>query len=816
VHKFGGSSLADAERIGRAIALLDEEAPVMVVVSALGGVTDALLEATRKAAAADPSWQGDVEALLARHHAVAAELVGEGEGRTLLSALDASFAELRQLLFACAILRSADRALRERVSGLGELWSALLFRAAWAERFPEVALLDAREVLVAEPEEGGAVVDWGESARRFAAWRAREASPRVVATGFVASDREGRAITLGRNGSDYSAAIFAALAGARECVIWTDTDGVLSADPRLVPEAVSLPALTYEEACELAYFGAKVLHPRTLAPAMRAGFPVLIRNSFRPEHPGSRIAADAPRGAGPVRGLSLSQGLSLLELSGTGMIGVPGTAERMFGALHRAGVSVVMISQGSSEHSICCLVRAEQAARAKAAVDQAFALELARGEAQAVRITPGIAALTAVGEGMAGTPGVAARLFSSIAKAGVNVRAIAQGSSERSISVAVAETDAARALRAAHAAFWLSPTTLSVGVIGAGQVGRAFIAQLLAAAPALRERSGLDLRLRAVANSRRMWLHPRGLEVEGWAEDLAASDTPCDLAALADHVRAEHLPHALLVDCTASEAPVRLYADWLERGIHVVAANKLAGAGPWERFERIRRAARKAGTAFRYEATVGAGLPVIQTLRDLIDTGDRLLAIEGLLSGTLAWLFSTFDGSRPFSALLAEARARGYTEPDPRDDLCGRDAARKLVILAREAGLALELERVRLESLVPPDLAALPLSEFLARAAELDRALEARRAEAAARGQVLRYLARLDFERGTAEVGLEALAPEHPAARASGSDNLVRFVSQRYREQPLIVQGPGAGPEVTAAGIFADVLRIAQSLGARL
>ncbi len=816
VHKFGGSSLADAARIRRAIELVGEECPVLVVVSAMQGVTDRLLQALRRAAAGVADWRETFAGLLRDHRAVAGELLASATSAELSPRLEASFAALERLLEAAVLLRDGAGALEQHVGGLGELWSAMLFHAAWSERFPEAVLLDAREVLVAEPDEGGAMLDWAESARRFADWRARERSPRVVATGFVASDHQGRAITLGRNGSDYSAAILAALAGARECVIWTDTDGVLSADPRLVPEAVSLPALSYEEACELAYFGAKVLHPRTLAPAMRLGFPVLIRNSFRPEHPGTRIAADAPRAPGPVRGLSLSRGLSLLELSGTGMIGVPGSAERMFGALHRAGVSVVMISQGSSEHSICCLVRGEQAERARQAVDAAFALELARGEVQAVRVESGIAALTAVGDGMAGTPGVAARLFGSIAQAGVNVRAIAQGSSERSISVAVSESDAPRALRAAHAAFWLSPTTLSIGVIGPGQVGAAFIAQLLAAAPSLRARAGLDLRLRAVADSRRMWLDERGLADANWRERLGHGQSPVDLDLLADHLRAEHLPHALIIDCTASDALPERYAGWLDRGIHLITPNKHAGSGPLTRLQAIRDAARRSGTAFRYEATVGAGLPVIQTLRDLIDTGDRLIAIEGSLSGTLAWLFSTFDGRRPFSVLLAEARARGYTEPDPREDLSGRDVARKLVILAREAGLPLSLEQVRVESLVPEALAQVPLDEFMARSGELDADLAARREAAAAEGRVLRYLARLEVDSARAEVRLEALDAAHPAALAAGSDNLVRFVSARYREQPLIVQGPGAGPEVTAAGVFADLLRIAQSLGARL
>ena len=501
-------------------------------------------------------------------------------------------------------------------------------------------------------------------------------------------------------------------------------------------------------------------------------------------------------------------------LPGTGLIGVPGTAERVFSALRNARVSVVMISQGSSEHSICCVVKQADAARAEAALLNAFAHELAVGQVQRVQRVPDISVLAAVGDGMAGQPGVAARLFESLGRARVNIRAIAQGSSERNISVAVDSHDATRALRAAHAGFYLSPQTFAVGVIGPGNVGAAFLDQLLGERAGLLERTRLDLRLRAIASSGRQVLDPLGLEGD-WRARLAASNEAADLDRFTAHLLDSHLPHVVIVDCSASAEVADRYPQWLAAGIHVVTPNKQAGAGPLARYAAIREAAQASGARFRYEATVGAGLPVISTLRDLLDTGDAVISIEGILSGTLAWLFNRYDGSVPFSQLVAQARALGYTEPDPRDDLSGTDVGRKLVILAREAGRALSLEDVQVESLVPQALRQASVEDFMARLGEVDADFGARLAAARADGKVLRYVARLDAE-GRASVGLVELPREHAFANLRLTDNIVQFTTGRYCENPLIVQGPGAGPEVTAAGVFADVLRVAAGQGARL
>jgi len=811
-HKFGGSSLADAARIRHVADLLlaAHEPGQVTVVSAMQGVTDALI-ALADAATAARDWRPAHLALRQRHLESARALVVD-HADDLQTWLKAQFEQLAGLLQATAVLGAPGRPAFERIQGLGEVWSARLLWAHLCSRGADCALLDARDVLRVRHEELGVAVDWPASRENLQRWRAANPSPRVVATGFVASGEDGLPTVLGRNGSDYSGAIFAALFEADELHIWTDVDGVLSADPRLVPEAVPLPALSYREACELAYFGAKVIHPQTLTPAMARGMPVQIRNTFRPQVPGTRIALDGGPG-GPVKGLTLSSGLALVSLEGAGLIGVPGTAERVFAALHAARISVVMISQGSSEHSICCVVRSGEASAARDALLRAFDRELAAGQVQGVQLTDGVSVLAAVGDGMAGTPGVAARLFGALARARVNIRAIAQGASERNISVAVAAQDATRALRAAHASFWLSPQTVALAVIGPGKVGAALLDQVEAALPRLREGAGLDLRLRALADSRRLWLGEHGAPGT-WRDHLAAA-ADGDLDALAPHLLGAHLPHAVIVDCSASNAIAERYAGWLAAGIHVITPNKHAVAGPLARRQAIAAACEASGARLRYEATVGAGLPVIQTLRDLLDTGDELVAVEGILSGTLAWLFNRYDGTQPFSALVREAHALGYTEPDPREDLSGQDVARKLVILAREAGIALSLADVQVQGLVPDSLRGASREEFMASLADLDEAMAKRLADAGARGQVLRYVARLGHD-GRASVSLVELPREHAFAHLRLTDNIVQFTTRRYRDNPLIVQGPGAGPEVTAAGVFSDLLRLASALGARL
>ena len=807
-HKFGGSSLADADCIRHVASLLlaDDASTQIVVASAMRGTTNALFELGERAAAGG-AWKDALDVLRQRHRDAARALLEHPS--VMVDRIDVLCEELASLL------QQAGHASLERVHGMGEVLSTALLHAHLRERGGEYALLDARDVLVVRHTDLGAVVDWEQSTQRLVDWHRRHPQPHVAITGYIASDIDGQPTTLGRNGSDYSAAIFASLFDADELQLWSDVDGVLSADPRLVPEAVPLAAMSYREACELAYFGAKVIHPQTMTPAIARGLPILMRNTFRPEFAGTRIDGEGDSGvSSPVKGLTLSGGLALVCLEGAGLIGVPGTAERVFAALHAARISVVMISQGSSEHSICCVVHAGDAESASAAICTAFARELASAQVQGVTVQTGISVLAAVGDGMAGTPGVAARMFDALARARVNIRAIAQGASERNISVAISADDATRALRAVHAAFWLSPQTLALAVIGPGKVGSALLDQLQAARQRLHDDANIDLRLRALASRKQLWLCGHGDSAD-WRTRMQAAASDDGLDQLARHLLETHLPHAVIIDCSASDEVAEYYERWLAAGIHVITPNKQAGAGPLARFDAIRAARAKSGARFRYEATVGAGLPVISTLRDLLDTGDALIAIDGIFSGTLAWLFNKFDGSVPFSALVREAHALGYTEPDPRDDLSGTDVARKLVILAREAGMPLSLAEVTVESLVPDALRDSDRDVFMAGLDALDAPMLARLQAAHARGCVLRYVARLQRD-GHASVALCELPVDHGFAHLRLTDNCVSFTTRRYCDNPLVVQGPGAGPEVTAAGVFSDLLRLAAALGAKL
>ncbi|MFO0600468.1 MAG: bifunctional aspartate kinase/homoserine dehydrogenase I [Myxococcaceae bacterium] len=800
-HKFGGSSVANAERISRVIdILLGRAERQVVVISAMQGVTDALINLVKQAAARDAGWKASLEALKKRHVETAHTLLGN-HAAPVVARFDEEFSSLHDLLHAQSLVGAVSNDLLDLVSGLGEVWSSTMVDAGLRARGKPSQWLDAREVLVVEKSDLGALVQWDVSRQKAAAFISNE---RTIVTGFVARTREGRITTLGRNGSDYSGAIFAALFGAKELHIWSDVDGVLSADPRLVPEAVLIEKLSYDEACELAYFGAKVIHPQTMTPAFEQNIPIIARSTFNPTHPGTRISTEQDLST-PVKGVTTFTGLAILNLEGAGMIGVPGTAERAFESLKQAGVSVVMISQGSSEHSICCVIKEAEGETARKALLAAFSRELEAKQITAVGVTNGIAALAIVGDGMAGTPGVAARMFSALGRARVNVRMIAQGSSERNISVAIDASEARRALRAVHSGFYLSAQTISVGVIGPGNVGQAFLRQLRDTRERLLKTSNIDLRVRAVAGSKKMALGDPMVRLD---DVRAQMDRDVDFDAFTQHVHAEHLPHAVIVDCSASDEIASRYEGWLARGVHVITPNKNAGAGPWNRYAAIK----SQRAHFFYESTVGAGLPIITTLRDLIDTGDEVLSVEGIFSGTLAYLFNSYDGSTSFGELVKKAKDLGYTEPDPRDDLSGLDVARKLVILARENGWKTNLADIALESLVPEPLRTVPLPEFLSRLGELDAPMRARLDAARAQKKVLRYVASLQ-QGGKASVGLVALPAEHAFAHIKLTDNVVQFTTRRYNENPLVVQGPGAGPEVTASGAFADLLRVATSLG---
>ncbi len=715
VHKFGGTSVADAERYRHVVTILRKEsgARQAIVVSAMSKVTDALLEIVQLATAQRDEYLSRVEALRARHLQTIDELLPPDARAAVSAVIESDFKDIKEILRGVYLSRGSSNGTLDFIAGHGEVWSAQILNAYLQSEGFDSAYLDARKVLTVEPDDGVVRVDWKRSQGQMCAWLDGLTSDWIVITGFVASTPDGIPTTLRRNGSDFSASIFGRLLDAKAITIWTDVNGVLSADPRLVPDAVVLDQVSYQEATELAYFGAKVVHPNTMAPAIDASIPIWIRNTFNPDHPGTKIHERTDSDF-PVKGFAMVDGMALINVEGTGMIGVPGVANQLFGALREVGVSVVMISQASSEHSICFAIPEAQTKLARTTLERAFFAALHHNQIQTIDVTPNVSILAAVGDNMVDHPGVAGKFFTALGKAGINIRAIAQGSSERNISAVIDHSDSQRALRAVHSAFYLSNQTISIGVIGAGLIGGTFLDQLRERMEALNREFKIDLRVRGIMNSKRMLLN-EGRSLGDWRDSLGRTDAASDLEKFVEHVQADHLPHAAIIDCTSSAELPNEYKKWIERGIHIITPNKKGNTGTMEFYRALQSTARSRNRHYLYETTVGAGLPIINTLRELVHTGDEVRRIEGVLSGTLSYLFNTFDGTTPFSALVADARKKGYTEPDPRDDLSGTDVGRKLVILAREMGLAVELEQVQIESLVPESLRAGSIDDFLAR-----------------------------------------------------------------------------------------------------
>ncbi len=817
VHKFGGSSLAD-ESCFRSVAdilLSQREGNQAVVVSAMSGMTDLLLKLAEDATTEDVT-ESSIRALTERYGVVVKGLLSKSLGSEVLSQFSNDLADIRKALPLPSVVKEVPNQSGDIVSGFGELWSARLLSAFLSENSPSdesVLFIDARDVLVVESGEMGPILSQELTKKNLNSILPKNFKGRAVITGYIARTPDGLQTTLGRDGSDYSASIFGALFEASEVTIWTDVDGIMSGDPRRVPEATVIEELSYNEAMELAYFGATVIHPQAMAPLMAEGIPLLIRNTFRPEGLGTRIIASPQDRHGLVKGITGTENVALINLEGTGMIGVPGTADRLFGALREAGVSVILISQGSSEHSICFAVSQKFGAQVKNIVEQAFSIELAQGQVQKVEITNGCGVLAVVGDGMAGLPGIAGRFFHTLGSAGINVCAIAQGASERNISAVIGSKDMTRALRAVHASFYLSAKTISIGLIGPGSVGSVLLDQLASEVERLRISFSLDLRVRAICNSGVMLLEDQRANLTCWRDDFSRAE-PLDIKRFSKHVKADHIPHAVLIDCTANKDVADCYEKWLEGGIHVITPNKLAHTGSIGAYKAIKGAGHSAGTHFLYEATVGAGLPIIQTLNDLVETGDEIKSISGIFSGTLAYLFNVFDGQQPFSEIVRKARALGYTEPDPREDLSGMDVARKAVILAREAGLSLELSDIEVESLVPESLIGVSLEHFMEELAVFDAPMAEKHEQAKRKNCLLRYAADLNLIDGTVGVKLGYYPPDHAFSSINLTDNIVQFVTRRYCDNPLIIRGPGAGPDVTAAGIFADLLRLCSMLRA--
>ncbi|KAL8170616.1 hypothetical protein V2J09_022420 [Rumex salicifolius] len=827
VHKFGGTCVGTSDRIKNVAEIIvnDTSERKLVVVSAMSKVTNMMYDLIHKAQSRDDSYISALNNVLEKHRVAAADLLDGEDLLNFLSKLHDDINNLKAMFRAIYIAGHATESFTDFVVGHGELWSAQMLAGVVRKKVRnDCKWMDTRDVLVVNPANSNQVdPDYLESGRRLEKWFSQSPAKIIIATGFIASTPENIPTTLKRDGSDFSAAILGALLQAHQVTIWTDVDGVYSADPRKVTEAVILKSLSYQEAWEMSYFGANVLHPRTIIPVMQYDIPIIIRNIFNPSAPGTKICREPDNGNGdseglvsPVKGFATIDNLALINVEGTGMAGVPGTASSIFSVVKDVGANVVMISQASSEHSVCFALPEEEVKVVAEALKSRFREALQAGRLSQVAIIPNCSILATVGQRMASTPGVSATLFDALAKANINVRAIAQGCSEYNVTVVVKREDCIRALRAAHSRFYLSRTTIAMGIIGPGLIGATLLDQLRDQAAVLKEDFNIDLRVMGITSSKKMVLSDTCIDLSNWRELQSTQGQTADMDKFVEHVHRNHfIPNTVIVDCTADSYIASHYNDWLCRGIHIITPNKKANSGPLDQYLKLRALQRRSYTHYFYEATVGAGLPIISTLRGLLETGDKILSIEGIFSGTLSYIFNSFREGRNFSDVVSETKDKGYTEPDPRDDLSGMDVARKVIILARESGLRLELEDIPVENLVPEPLrASASADEFMKQLPQFDPDWAKKQADAENAGEVLRYVGVVDVENQKGSVKLGSYKKDHPFAQLSGSDNIIAFTTMRYKDQPLIVRGPGAGAQVTAGGIFSDVLRLASYLGA--
>lgn len=797
VLKFGGTSVTGPERadvIAEQLRQRIESTIPVVVVSAFAGVTDALAEATR-IAAANGDHGGLAGELLERHMGAVADLLGDDPDAR--AEVARRFERLERVLDGVALLGESTPRSADTVLATGEALSSYLLAAALRRRGVAATAVDAGRWIVTDDRFGGARVDLQATT---AAVR-REATgmgPVAVVPGFTGATPDGRVTTLGRGGSDHSAAVLGVCLPADRVEIWTDVDGVMTADPRVVSAAEVLPAISFDELLELTHWGAGVVHPAAARLLRERGVPFVIRNALRPDRPGTEVSASGGSGGEhPVRAVASRAHSALLQLYAPGAADATALTVRALAALQGRGVPILLITQGSSEASVCVVVPGAAAAVSRDAFEEEFQLERETGRVESVRVEEGCAVVSVVGDGMRRRTGISGRVFGVLGHHGINVRAIAQGASERSISVVVSGADGAGAVRATHDAFFAPrPRQAELYIAGVGRVGAALLDQL--ARRAVQHR----LRVAGIGNSRATALNRDGIDLDGWRDALSAATAHADQIVEAA-IASPHHPR-IFVDCTASSTLPAAYERLLTAGVSVVAANKVGFSGPAEAWQRLQGITRH-GAAIYHETTVGAGLPVLRTVADLAHTGDTIRRLQGVLSGTLGYLCDQVMAGRAFSEAVRAAYDLGYTEPDPRDDLSGTDVARKLVILARSAGLHLEPEEVDVEPLLPREAAAGSVDTFWSLLPALDEPMERSRAEAVAEEGRLVYMGTV--EEGRARVGLEIVPREHPCWSLRGSENLVLVVSDRYADTHLVVRGPGAGPEVTAAGVFADVLR---------
>jgi aspartokinase/homoserine dehydrogenase 1 len=811
ILKFGGTSVGSIASIQTLLDILKNEVkngerPV-VVLSAMSGVTN-LLVAMSEGAAAGSDFTAQLAELERRHFEVVQCLLDVQNQNPAYTRLKIHFNHLEELLQGVLTLRELTPKTRDQILSYGERCSAIMISKIAAQHFPEAIFVDASELIKTDSDFGQAKVNIPLTELLINTFYRENADKLLIVTGFIAANEAGQVTTLGRGGSDYTAAIFGSALNAQEIQIWTDVNGMMTADPRMVKKAFPLPELTYTEAMELSYFGAKVIYPPTMIPAFLKKIPIVIKNTFEPTFEGTVIRHDCKPSSLPIKGISSINNISIINLEGSGMVGRSGFSGRLFSLLAREQINIILITQSSSEHSITFAVQPQDTEKAQRLIGQEFELELLANKLEPVVIEQNLAIIAIVGENMKQTPGMSGKLFHALGRNGVNVRAIAQGSSEYNISVIISAHDLAKALNAVHDAFFVELTkTLHAFCLGTGNIGQTLFSQLNAHSEFLKKNNGIQVKIAGISNTRKMVFNAEGISLDTWQDELQASDKKADLAAFIEEMKSMNLPNCVFIDNTASPRPIEFYEEVFKSTISVVTCNKIGNSASYSQYKTFRDTARQHGVDFFYETNVGAGLPIIRTLKDLMNSGDRVKRIEAILSGTISFIFNNFKGDANFHDVVKEAQEKGYTEPDPRDDLSGKDFMRKILILARDAGYPMEEADVQIESILPKAcLEAQTVDDFYAALKSEDAYFNQLKERAQNDKKVLRYIGKL--EDGKASITLQMVNESHPFFTLSGSDNIISFTTDRYKDRPLVVKGPGAGAEVTAAGVFADLINV--------
>ena len=806
VLKFGGTSVGTADSIKKVKSIIANESiddRVIVVVSAMTQVTNKLLAASDLAANGDEAYKKTIQEIEQKHFDTIRELVVIDQQSGVIATIKVLLNQLEDVLNGVFLVRELSPKTSDYIVSFGEsLSSIIISKAIGAD------LVDSKSLILTNNEHGGASVLYEKTYKNIQNFFESSNANVFVAPGFVASTEEGITSTLGRGGSDFSAALYAAGSNAAELQIWTDVSGMYTADPRKVKSAFPVKFASYKEAMELSHFGAKVIYPPTILPVYKKGIPLKIKNTFAPEAQGTLITASADEGM-PIKGISSIDKIALASLSGSGMIGIPGISARLFSALSRAKVNIILITQASSEHSISFAISPEDIAIAVDAVKEEFAFEIQTGKINSPRVETGLSVIALVGEKMSGQVNVSGKMFNTLGSNGVNMRAIAQGSSERNISAVIEEKDVKKALNVLHENhFEGSNKVLNLFVVGVGNVGGTLVEQVKQQQKVLHENSNIVIRVAGLANSKKMLLDAEGINLDGWQEKVEGSSDVFQKEVLIEEIAKLNLRNSVFVDCTANYEIASVYKTALENNINVVTANKIACSSDYELYQELKAICLKNNVKFLYETNVGAGLPVIGTINDLVNSGDRIQKIEATVSGSLNFIFNTYDGNNTFHDVVMQAKTEGYTEPDPRIDLSGVDVKRKILILVREAGIKMEFDDIEVKDILPKACFEVDTVEDFFHLLKNDESIFQKMVgNAQSEDRKLRVIAK--YEDGKATVELQAVDSTHPFYNLQGTDNTVALYTDRYVSQPMVIQGAGAGAGVTAAGVFADIVRIA-------